>query len=576
MEELARGASEMAPDIDHRIAEKSAHWKLERMPIVDRNILRLGIYEMSRQDTPAAVVIDEALELARQFSGEESVAFINGVLDAVHKEIRTEIESRSPASAMNILMVASEATPFAKTGGLADVLGALPRRWPSAANKVAVVLPAYRENRYPHPTREAYRNLWIPIGPGYMVDILQTIIRKRSAASPTISCSARRSMIATESTALRPAISRITICASPCFRMAALGVARHLFRPDILHLHDWQAALTPVYIREHFRGDPTFIGVKTLLTIHNLGYQGLFGPEVLPQIALDSRLMNPDQLEFFGRVNFLKAGIAWSDAVSTVSKGYAREIQTPEYGFGLDGFLRRHGPITGIVNGVDYNEWNPEHDPHIARDYSPSDLSGKRVCKQALLAEYGLPQDDPGPAVARHYFALRRPKGSSIFWPTPRRVCSQEDLNLVVLGSGDLPYETMFRALAETYPQKVGLRVGYDTGLSHRIEAGADMFLMPSRYEPCGLNQIYSLKYGTVPVVRATGGLDDTIDEGTGFKFRDYSGDALLEAVRHGLEGLSRTEDQWVRRMRRGMEKDFSWSASAGEYVELYRRLVAS
>jgi starch synthase len=283
--------------------------------------------------------------------------------------------------------------------------------------------------------------------------------------------------------------------------------------------------------------------------------------------------MNPDQLEFYGRVNFLKAGIAFSDAISTVSKGYAREIQTPEYGFGLDGFLLRHGPITGIVNGVDYNEWNPAHDPHIARTYSADDFSGKRACKQALLAEYGLPLDNldrPLLAVISRFAAQ---KGFDILADAASRLLA-EDLNLVVLGSGDLPYETMFRALAASYPSKVGLRVGYDTGLSHRIEAGADMFLMPSRYEPCGLNQIYSLKYGTVPVVRATGGLDDTIEEATGFKFRDYSGDALLETVRQALEEFP--TESWPRKMRRGMAKDFSWSASAGEYVELYRRLVSS
>jgi starch synthase len=365
--------------------------------------------------------------------------------------------------------------------------------------------------------------------------------------------------------------------------MAAIGVGRHLFRPDILHLHDWQAALAAVYMREHFRGDPTFLGVRMLLTIHNLGYQGLFGPEVLAPIALDSRLMNPDQLEFFGRVNFLKAGVAWSDAVSTVSKGYAREIQTPEYGFGLDGFLRRHGPITGIVNGVDYNEWNPEHDPYIARTYSTGDLSGKRLCKQALLAEYGLRAGNLDQPVLGIISRFAAQKGFDILADAASRLL-QENLSLVVLGSGDLPYETMFRTLAEAYPQKVGLRVGYDTGLAHRIEAGADMFLMPSRYEPCGLNQIYSLKYGTVPVVRATGGLNDTIEDATGFKFRDYSGDAMLEAVRMALRAYGdasphaglQYSDQWVRRMRRGMEKDFSWNRSAREYVELYQRLIAS
>jgi len=282
-------------------------------------------------------------------------------------------------------------------------------------------------------------------------------------------------------------------------------------------------------------------------------------------------LFNPGQLEFFGQVNFLKGGIGFSDAVSTVSKGYAREIQTPEYGFGLDGFLRLHGPVTGIVNGVDYDEWNPETDRWIAQKYSASDLAGKRVCKRALLAEYGLPLDDPDRPLLAIISRFAAQKGFDILADAASRLMA-EDLNLVVLGSGDLHYETMFRALAASFPSKVGLQVGYDVGLSHRIEAGADMFLMPSRYEPCGLNQIYSLKYGTVPVVRATGGLDDTIDEGTGFKFRDYSGDALLEAVRQALDEFP--TESWPRRMRRGMAKDFSWRASAGEYVELYRSLV--
>ena len=470
---------------------------------------------------------------------------------------------------MKILMVASEATPYAKTGGLADVLGALPPALAERGEQVAVVLPAYRENSYPYPTREAYRNLSIPIGPGYMVDIQAS--SNRGVTYYFVQCPAlydRDGIYGTSAGDYPDNHVRFAVLS-----MAAIGVARYLFRPDVLHVHDWQAALTPVYIREHFRGDPTFIGVKTLLTIHNLGYQGLFPPEALAQIALEPKLLNPDQLEFFGRVNFLKAGIGWSDAVSTVSPSYAREIQTPEYGFGLDGFLRRHGPVTGILNGVDYNEWNPEHDPHIAGQYSANDLSGKRACKQALLAEYGLPQDNLDRPLLAIISRFAAQKGFDILADAASRLL-QEDVNLVVLGSGDLPYESMFRTLAQAYPQKVGVKVGYDTALSHRIEAGADMFLMPSRYEPCGLNQIYSLKYATVPVVRATGGLDDTIDDSTGFKFRGYSGDALLETVRLALKAYQDL-NQWVQRMRRGMEKDFSWSASAGEYVGLYRRLMA-
>jgi starch synthase len=468
---------------------------------------------------------------------------------------------------MNILMVASEATPFAKTGGLADVLGALPAALQARGEQAAVVIPDYRENRYPHATREAYRGLRIPLGPGYLVDLYEST--ERNVPYYFVRCPQlydRDGIYGSGPAGFPDNHMRFAVLS-----MAAIGVARHLFRPHILHLHDWQAALVPVYLCEHFRGDPTFSGVKHLLTIHNLGYQGIFGPQVLPQLGLDRQLLNPSRLEFYGDVNFMKAGIAWSNAVSTVSRGYAREIQTPEYGFGLDGFLRQHGPIAGILNGVDYTEWSPEHDPYITRNYSAADLSGKRECKRSILAEFGLPVgnlDRPLLGIISRFAAQ---KGFDLFAEVASRLL-EEDLSLVVLGSGDALYESMFRALAQAYPGKVGVQIGHDTGLAHRIEAGADIFLMPSQYEPCGLNQIYSLKYGTVPVVRATGGLDDTIDEGTGFKFRDYSGSALLEAVRWALEAF-REVDPWVRRMRRGMEKDFSWSASAGEYVALYRRL---
>jgi starch synthase len=466
-------------------------------------------------------------------------------------------------------MVASEAAPFAKTGGLADVLGALPAALTERGERVAVVIPAYRENHYPGATREAYRNLWIPIGPGYMVDIRET--RARGVTYYFVQCPAlydRAGIYGIGPTEFPDNHLRFAVLS-----MAALGVARHLFQTDLMHLHDWQAALAPVYLREHFRGDPTFRSVKTLLTIHNLGYQGIFGSEAVPQIGLDPRWMNPEQLEFFGDVNFLKAGIAWSDAVSTVSKGYAREIQTPEYGFGLDGFLRNHGPITGILNGVDYSHWNPEHDPHIAQNYSTADLSGKRACKRAILAEYGLATDNLDRPLLAIISRFASQKGFDLLENAASRLLA-EDLSLVVLGSGDPVHERMFRALARAYPDQVGVQIGYDVGLSHRIEAGADMFLMPSRYEPCGLNQIYSLKYGTVPVVRATGGLDDTIDEDTGFKFRDYSGDALIEAVRQALRAFQNM-DRWARRMRRCMQKDFSWNASAGEYVDLYMGVSA-
>jgi starch synthase len=470
---------------------------------------------------------------------------------------------------MNILMVASEATPFAKTGGLADVIGALPAALASHGERVAVVLPAYRQNSYPNPPREAYRNLWIPLGPGFATDIYQTT--ERDVDFYFVHCPPlfdRDGIYGTAAGDFPDNYLRFGVLS-----MAALAVARYLFRPGVIHCHDWQAALVPVYLGEHFRGDPTFSGVKVLFTIHNLGYQGLFAPATLAPLGLDPRLFNPEQLEFFGKVDFLKGGIAWSDAVSTVSKGYAREIQTREYGFGLDDFLRKHGPVTGIVNGVDYVEWNPEHDPHIARNYSVDDLAGKRESKRALLKEMGWGDAEMSRPLIGIVSRFAAQKGFDLVSEVASRLLEM-DMSLAVLGSGDTVYESMFRVLAERYPEKVAVRIGYDNALSHRIEAGADMFLMPSRYEPCGLSQIYSLRYGTVPVVRATGGLDDTINTETGFKFREYSGAALLAAVGLALDAYGK-RDQWVGMMRRGMRKDFSWSAAAGEYSALYRELLA-
>jgi starch synthase len=310
-----------------------------------------------------------------------------------------------------------------------------------------------------------------------------------------------------------------------------------------------------------------------------MGYQGLFPSEILPLLMLPWDLFTMSKMEFFGQVNFLKGALVYSDFITTVSKKYSQEIQTSEYGFGLEGVLRaRSATVTGILNGVDYEEWSPECDKFIVSKYSAADLSGKAKCKQDLLAAFGVTGANPKLPVIGIVSRFAAQKGFDLISNIMDRL-AREDMTVVALGSGDKEYEEMFLRLNRQFPQKIAVKIAYNNELAHKIEAGSDMFLMPSRYEPCGLNQIYSLKYGTVPVVRATGGLDDTIDpwdartgKGTGFKFTDYSGEALLLTIRQALQAF-RDQTSWQTLMRNGMGKDFSWNASAKEYVRVYERV---
>jgi starch synthase len=464
---------------------------------------------------------------------------------------------------VKILMVTSEATPFAKTGGLADVLGSLPPALVRLGDEVGVVLPKYRvaEAGDAEPVWVAMP-LWV--GPhSYQVDI-QRIIH-RGVNYFFVDCPLlydRAEIYGTyPDNHIRFAL----------LNQAALGIARHVFRPAVLQTHDWQAGLVAPYLRTTFVGDPTFFGMHCLLTIHNLGYQGNFPAAAFADLGLDPGLYNPGGLEFWNHVSYLKAGIVWSDAINTVSPTYAREIQTPEYGFGMDDLLRSHSKkLSGILNGVDYEEWNPETGPYQVAHYSARDLSGKLASKKALLAEVGLPPNVDRPLIGIvSRFADQ--KGFELVGGIAAWLADQ-DVAMVALGSGQKKHEDMFRQLAALRPEKFAVRIGYDDGLSHRIEAGADMFLMPSQYEPCGLSQIYSLRYGTVPVVRATGGLDDTVDAETGFKFVQYAPEALQEVIEGALEAFANRES-WIARMRRGMAKDFSWDTSALEYQRLYRSL---
>ncbi len=500
----------------------------------------------------------------------------------------------------HILMVTPEAGPFIKTGGLGDVMGALPAALVERGEDVAVVVPRYRTAAIPESTR-IWNSMPLWIGPRqYMAAIDQTILN-----------GVRYLFVDCPPLYDRPGIYGEAGADYPdnhirfgLLSRAAIEIARYIFKTDVFHAHDWQTGLVPAYLRK-FPGDPTFFGAKTVLTIHNLGFQGIFPLAVLAELGLDRSLFHPEGLEFNGWVSLLKAGIVWSDAVTTVSPTYAKEIQTPEYGFWFEGLLRsRASKLTGILNGVDYRDWDPAHDPHIAARYSIDNLSGKTVCKRALMEEMGLsagkmgaspgevmlPPEEIGlpPEEMGHQAdsaagrstpligivsRFAQQKGLDIFTEIAPEL-ADDNVAFAALGSGEAAIEDAFRSLAAAQPHKFGVRVGFDNGLAHRIEAGADMFLMPSRYEPAGLNQMYSLRYGTPPIVRATGGLMDTVDPETGFIFTGVDPAALLSAIRAALAAYQ-DENGWVERMRRGMAKDFSWNASAAKYQELYRGLVS-
>lgn len=470
-----------------------------------------------------------------------------------------------------VLMVASEAAPYVKTGGLADVLGGLPPALAKLGHEVAVLIPRYRSVEL-YGAERIYHELPVWLGSRSFVGAIDRVI-DRGVSFLFLNCAPlydREGVYNVGNQDYPDNHIRFAVLSR-----AALETVRRIFRPSIIHYHDWQASLIGPYLRETYRTDPTFAGIRLLLTIHNLGYQGVFGAGLISQLALDPALARPGApLEFYGNLNFLKAGIMYADAINTVSKAYAREIQTPEFGFGMDGLLgSRSDVLTGILNGVDYSEWSPETDRYTPCNYSVDWLEGRRECRRCLLEEFGLPSDNYERPVLGIVSRFAKQKGFDLIAEIAPRLLN-EDIFLTVLGSGDPGYEQMFRDLAAARPDRIAVRIGYNNALAHRIEAGADMFLMPSQYEPCGLNQIYSLRYGTIPIVRATGGLDDTITEGTGFKFWGYTGHEFYECIRVALQAYQDRE-AWTERMRRCMRQDFSWNVSAAEYSALYSRLGA-
>jgi starch synthase len=475
---------------------------------------------------------------------------------------------------MEILFVASEVAPWSKTGGLGDVAGALPRALAARGHAVHVVAPRY--------------GFVDAAGAGFVRHDAALRVRGEATAvwvkegRPTVHLleherhfGARRGLYGEGGHDYGDNAERFA-----WFCRAALALPAALRRrPRIVHANDWQAGLCPWLLRREHAQDPALADARTVFTIHNLAYQGVFPKQVVPFLGLPWDAFRMEAMEFHDQLSFMKAGLSFADALTTVSPTYAREILTPDGGHGLDPVLRhRRGDLHGILNGIDVSEWDPARDPHLPAHYSARDLAGKAACKAGLQRELGLPIRPDVPLVGM-VSRLADQKGIDLVVAALGALRARE-VQLAVLGSGSRAYEEAFVRAAHERPERVAARIGFDEALAHRIEAGADAFLMPSRFEPCGLNQMYSLRYGTPPIVRAVGGLEDTVEDfdgwtrGTGFKFREYAPPALLLAVRRALEAW-RDRRAWRGIVQRGMSQDFSWDRSARSYEALYESLTS-
>ena len=486
---------------------------------------------------------------------------------------------------MRILFVSAEAVPYAKTGGLADVAGTIPRWLEGMGQEIRLVMPYFRQarERAANEVEDLGVKLSVPLGgetvtarllrtmmpgstvPVWFIDQPELYDREQLYGTPEgdYTDNARRFIF---------------------YARAVLAAAKALdWAPDVYHCNDWQAALIPVYLRCLLDADPFYQGARSLLTIHNLAYQGLFAAKAFPLTGLDERHFNWRELEFHRKLNLLKGGLVHADLLSTVSTRYAKEIQTEEFGCGLGGVLAgRADDLFGIINGIDYAVWDPQDDPHAPANYSPDDLTGKAVCKRALQRECGLPESDV-PLVGM-ISRLDKQKGLDLIVEAFDELM-ELDLQFVLLGTGNEEYHKQFEAFAGKHRGRFSANITFDNALAHRIEAGSDMYLMPSRYEPCGLNQLYSLRYGAVPIVRKTGGLADTIanctptalakETANGFSFESYKSRALLAAVKRAVK-LFADRRAWRRLMLAGMRQDWSWRRSALKYLELYERALAT
>jgi len=477
---------------------------------------------------------------------------------------------------MKVLLVSSEVHPYSKTGGLADMVGALGKELAREGHEVGIVTPLYSgiREKFPDLAPMDWR-LDLPLGWQRVQGEIWTLNPEPNVTIFFIRQDgyfARPGLYSGPGGVDYPDNAQRYIF----FAKAAANLARYLpWQPDVVHVHDWQAGLVPILLQHERLQQGSGHHLRTCCTIHNLAYHGVFSADNYALTNLPLDYLNPHGIEFYGQMNCLKAGIAYSDVITTVSPRYAREITTPEFGCGLDALLRkRQSSLIGILNGVDYDEWKTSQNRHLRYSYSDRNLAGKLKNKLALQEELGLPVNGEIPlfgSVTR----LADQKGLDIEIAAVTEMVSSP-MQFVLLGSGSPAYEQACRELAARHPSQVAVKIGFDAGLSHRIEAGCDFYLMPSKFEPCGLNQMYSLRYGTIPIVRATGGLDDSVvdvadnaEQATGIKFEEYSSRALAKAIRKALVLFS--EPKLLRHYRRnGIQADFSWERAVKKYVDIY------
>jgi len=462
---------------------------------------------------------------------------------------------------MKIAFCASEVVPFAKTGGLADVAGALPLALEALGQDLIIVMPGYKQ------VKEMPLTIKIKIKK-FKEDISYSILGKNIKVYfiENDLYFNRDGLYADKTGDYKDNLERFSYY---CKRTLQL-LKEINFLPDIIHCHDWQTSLIPVYLKTLYKDDPFYKNIKTILTIHNLGYQGLFSAQEYPKLGLDWSLFNMEMLEFYGKINILKGGIVFSDLITTVSHTYSKEIQTQEFGFGLEGvLLKRKDSLFGILNGLDYSIWNPKTDKFIAQRYSLEKPEAKLKNKTELQRICKLPQKKDIPLfgiVSR----LAQQKGFDILAKVIDNLVKM-NLQLVILGTGDLKYHLLLEEKAKKYPKVISLHLKFDDPLAHKIYAGSDIFLMPSKYEPCGLGQMISLKYGTIPLVFKTGGLADTVNQENGFVFDNYSPNDLLKTIKKAMQ-VFKNKNKWKKLMLKAMQYNFSWEISAKEYLKLYER----